>query len=813
MTLQVQVAIDWDNDGSWTTAGDDLSDYFQSVRWQRGFGDPYSTIARVGTCTLKFDNTSRIFSPAYAGGGYYNKLLPNLPVRVQVTDGTTAWTIFRGVTKSFEPEAGRYGGRSAVIQCEDMLGVMQQVGLSIPVFQERSADYLLKIIGATAFKTAARDWRMCVVKQPADSEYFTLNRAGGVYGGTSTTYTFKTALSPAANEVLIGATKEATASNLADAINNDDETLSTGYASGTVRGGEVSATDSTGTVYTGATTTITATGSSIPVGPSTDLGLVGQRFRVTAGMLTQLTIKWAATTGAPTSTVTWRITQRNPANRFEDVENPDDYASGTLTPTGGGTDTVNVAAANQFFMTADTDYFLTVNPTTGQAAGNYWNWQCSTTSTYASGELIYYSGGAWVTDTDKDGQCSVTTGAVTPANVDLIATARGTWANSIAFAKSGKWYLAYGNVTAGVDGPVGLMSYEAGKEVFPYAGDRWNAERTNALSAAEEVVTSEWGLLWCAKDGTVTFKNRDWFFEQQATAATLTLDDQPNDVSGRLSVEDVFNSWSVTYAPRAPQAIGVIAKATRPIRILNKSGTKRYNPVENLPSTPGFGVVRIPYADQTSGEINGALDLITPIGGTDYTAKINDGLAGLDVTDQGYLSVSVAINGGDVEASFVNTSIRHVYIFDFQVRGTMLLGQEPITVLREDTTSITAYNRRTRGVNLPLPVGVHLAPALAEYLVNRYKDARFRAGSMNFAGQTTVGTVNLFARDIGEVVSLTEYQLGLSAQRYLISSIDGQIDVGSKGSITFGLRKLDELVYGIWDDATYGIWDTSKWSL
>jgi hypothetical protein len=60
--------------------------------------------------------------------------------------------------------------------------------------------------------------------QPSDGDTFTIN---------GTVYTFKTALTPTANQVLIGATAAATANNLFQALVGDPSTSGTNYAAGT----------------------------------------------------------------------------------------------------------------------------------------------------------------------------------------------------------------------------------------------------------------------------------------------------------------------------------------------------------------------------------------------------------------------------------------------------------------------------------------------------------------------------------------------------------------------------------------------------
>ena len=100
MVTTFTVEIDWDHDGTWT----DETSRTRRALIRSGFGGAGNhaedgsgeNVAGVGRCTLTMDNTSQRFSPGYASGALYGKLLPRREVRVRATDGVTTWTLFRG---------------------------------------------------------------------------------------------------------------------------------------------------------------------------------------------------------------------------------------------------------------------------------------------------------------------------------------------------------------------------------------------------------------------------------------------------------------------------------------------------------------------------------------------------------------------------------------------------------------------------------------------------------------------------------------------------------------------------------------------
>jgi len=90
------IAIDWDNDGF--GAGDDITPAVIAFDSASGFGAEADHVAQGGQCTITVANGDRRFSPAYAAGPLYGKLIPHRTVRVQATEGAQTWTLFRGFT-------------------------------------------------------------------------------------------------------------------------------------------------------------------------------------------------------------------------------------------------------------------------------------------------------------------------------------------------------------------------------------------------------------------------------------------------------------------------------------------------------------------------------------------------------------------------------------------------------------------------------------------------------------------------------------------------------------------------------------------
>jgi hypothetical protein len=216
--------IDWSNAGSWV----DESANVLSARLRIGMAAGAALddlVAQVGTCLLTLDNSTRRYSPDYASGPLYGNLLPRRPVRVRATDGVSTWTLFRGTIDRIEPQAGLQSRRQAVIACVDALALLRDVRISMDLQRNRRADQLIAGAVNLAFGAPAASGTITFTTNPASGDSVTI---AGV------TYTFRSTFTPAAYEVQIGATKEATASNLKAAINSEG-IVGTTYTGGTER--------------------------------------------------------------------------------------------------------------------------------------------------------------------------------------------------------------------------------------------------------------------------------------------------------------------------------------------------------------------------------------------------------------------------------------------------------------------------------------------------------------------------------------------------------------------------------------------------
>jgi hypothetical protein len=637
----LSIAIDWDNDGF--GAGDDITGAVIALDSASGFGGEPDHVAQGGQCTITVDNGDRRFSPAYAAGPLYGKLIPHRAVRVQATEGAQTWTLFRGTTRQFRPAPGVGGTARAQIVCQDALGGLGRDTLSLPLQEHCTADHLLKLITAEIFRGGVAT---AVLTCAANTEWHTVN---GVR------YSFVAALTGAPYEVLNDSRR---AENFAAAIHRD-------------------------------------TGEGVRYGSLTD-----RQEKVTAAVINAQT-------------------------------------------------------------------------------------------------------------------------------VELAANGRGAWGNALTVQSklAGSGAGAVIAFTGGSDAPAGLIDFPLGEQVFPLAADRWSEERTTGSDALRDVLHSEYGYLWVARNGTLTFRARSWEFARTAAAPVLTVSGTATGLDGVLDEDRIFNRIVVSYVPRGTEDPGVIARAQKPIRVPGKSGITlpvngRWNRAigyigdssagtpQTTPPQPGHRLVRLPFIQPESGQVIGARDVITPAAGLDYRVYEMEDKAGFDYTASGPVTISMAVTGTGVELTFQNTALGPLFVCDLQVRGTAIIAYDEQQAIREDDGSIATYGQRTLRYDIPLETGEIFAEAVADYLLGRHKTPAYAVDRLTFDGPLAVGGVSVLSVEIGDVIVLSEDQTGIGGQRYLVRGVE-YAAAGEVIRVTFRLKRLDDVTYWILGDPTYGALDST----
>lgn len=113
-TATYTLKVDWDNDGDFLDAGEDISADVMSANIRRGFSSPLTRMAVVGRVTFLLKNSAQSYSPPLEAD-----VLPSRAVQYSMTYDATEVVLFTGEVESIKPSFGQYRDRRCVLECVD----------------------------------------------------------------------------------------------------------------------------------------------------------------------------------------------------------------------------------------------------------------------------------------------------------------------------------------------------------------------------------------------------------------------------------------------------------------------------------------------------------------------------------------------------------------------------------------------------------------------------------------------------------------------------------------------------------------------
>lgn len=179
MSVQATYALqlDYDNDGSFATAGDDISSAMMRATIMRGFSGPLARVAPVGRMRVLLKNADKAFSPPLDAD-----LLPGKPVRLRMTYDATTVTLFQGKVEAIRPTAGEYGPRTTVLECVDSMDLLDRFEGRIALQVNAYADDIISDIVDDVFTPAGTNYESGVNQFPTSGERWSINPALARFG-------------------------------------------------------------------------------------------------------------------------------------------------------------------------------------------------------------------------------------------------------------------------------------------------------------------------------------------------------------------------------------------------------------------------------------------------------------------------------------------------------------------------------------------------------------------------------------------------------------------------------------------------------
>jgi hypothetical protein len=145
--MTLQVVIDWQNNGDWDDAIDDISADVISAAWKIGFRQAYQDMADESQAKIVLTNETGKYTPENASGALYGYLLPHR--RMQIRDiqagGTvvlwTGWVEFPQV--KWQAEGAATAKTEATILGIGAKSLLQDVDVQLPIYTDTTGDVIV----------------------------------------------------------------------------------------------------------------------------------------------------------------------------------------------------------------------------------------------------------------------------------------------------------------------------------------------------------------------------------------------------------------------------------------------------------------------------------------------------------------------------------------------------------------------------------------------------------------------------------------------------------------------------------------------
>lgn len=205
----------------------------------------------------------------------------------------------------------------------------------------------------------------------------------------------------------------------------------------------------------------------------------------------------------------------------------------------------------------------------------------------------------------------------------------------------------------------------------------------------------------------------------------------------------------------------------------------------------GTFLIRGTYRDPNGAATKcGGMNVVTPVGTTDYTMYSATGGGGSAMTEA--LSIESGTAGSyDFEYLIKNNSAAKGYINLFQVRGDGIYTYNQSESVRTDTTSEGIYGTRVLNYDMKYEEDATLPYPYAGVMLNRHKDPLTQIKTVKYCANTSDQLMEYFmAIEPGAKIKLTETVSGQDND-YFVQGVSWDIIGGKKLDATYYVKRVD----------------------
>ena len=289
-----------------------------------------------------------------------------------------------------------------------------------------------------------------------------------------------------------------------------------------------------------------------------------------------------------------------------------------------------------------------------------------------------------------------------------------------------------------------MRTLDTGQDTVPY----WYGHDVKARFAQEEIDDSEQGFSYVGGSGYFYFEDRHHRSTSTHQTSQATFNNTMADMTYSLSPRNVYNIIKVTVTPWELQSITELWR------------------LDETPIIPAGET----YTYWGNASVSGQPVFV------DTWATLNDG--DTDYTASGTVSVSQTNFAQAIKIVIENTDTVPVTITLLKARGTYYDNLTKVTLKAEDSTSQTAYQKRTFELDGKYMTDSDKARDYVTYAIGKYKDPRAEL-SMSAMNQDTTILAKILALEISDRITVVNDELGLNDD-YFIDHMEHDISMSGK---------------------------------
>lgn len=328
--------------------------------------------------------------------------------------------------------------------------------------------------------------------------------------------------------------------------------------------------------------------------------------------------------------------------------------------------------------------------------------------------------------------------------------------------------------------PPGGAVAGSGSDVYPFALDNVQDEKSKVLEQLQQLAMSEVGIIYVSA-GVLTFEGRRR--RGGGGAIRFAMDEDEEIVAiGQPTHDrdDVITRAQVSIHPRRED--------DTPDTVLFNLGSA-IQIARNTSVT-----INCPYRDPNQqAQRVGGVDMQDPdpVEGDYIFNTSKDGL-GTDITNQ--LDVDAVFGGNSAVVTITNNGPSDGYVpaNGLKLRGRGLYDFEPVLSDRRDDDSSEAFGENVLTYDMPYQSDPNNATDLAQFILALNKDPKTRVRTVTFvANWSDEVAEQAFNLQISDRISLTAPSIGLDAQPFFVNGVSLDVRMNGVVVVIWDLSPVD----------------------